>query len=365
MGVVLEHPHAPHGLLRDAVGDNQIAVGVAVGATYPATDLVELREPEAVRPVDDQRVGVGDVQAVLDDGGTHQHVHFAVHEIAHHLVELHAPHLAVGYGHRCIGHQSAHLPGRAVDRLHAVVEEEDLSAPVELPRQSVTQDMFAPRDDVGHDGDPVARRSSDEREVAQAGQSKLEGAWDRRGREGKHVERGPHPLEPLLVADPESLFLVDDKKAEVLEDDIPGEEAMRPDDDVQCSLPRFLQQAAGLVRAAEAVQRPDVHRVVGESFSERARVLFDQHSGGREDGDLFAVLDRLEGGSNGDLGLAVSDIAANEPVHGSAGFHVPFDVFDRPALVARVLVEEGRLHFPLPARVGREGVTLGHLPAGV
>ena len=143
---------------------------VSVGAPDPAADLVELREPEAVGAVDDQGVGVGDVQAVLDDGGADQDVHVSVHETEHHLVELPPAHLAVGDGDGRAGRQRAHLLGRAVDGLNAVVEEEDLAAPVELPPKAVVQDVVVPGNDMSGDGDPVAGRSPNQRKVAQAGE---------------------------------------------------------------------------------------------------------------------------------------------------------------------------------------------------
>ena len=43
---------------------------------------------------------------------------------------------------------------------------------------------------------------------------------------------------------------------------------------------------------------------------------------GHEDGDLPAVLDRLERGPERDLRLAVADVAHDEPVHRPAGLHV-------------------------------------------
>ncbi len=58
-------------------------------------DLVELRQPQQVGPLDDESVGVGDVQPALDDGGGHQHVGVAAQELEHHLLQLLLGHLPV------------------------------------------------------------------------------------------------------------------------------------------------------------------------------------------------------------------------------------------------------------------------------
>ena len=167
------------------------------------------------------------------------------------------------------------------------------------------------------------------------------------------------------MADSEALLFVDDEEAEVAEDDVFREQAVGADGDVEGPAAHLAQQAGGLLRAPEPVERPDGHRVVGETLPEGARVLLDQHGGGGEHGDLPAVLDRLEGGANRHLGLAVSHVSADQPVHGRSRLHVPLDVFHHAPLIARVLVEERRFHLLLPAGVGRKGVTLGHLAAGV
>ena len=51
-------------------------------------------------------------------------------------------------------------------------------------------------------------------------------------------------------------------------------------------------------------------------------VLRGEHGRRHEDGDLLAVLDRLERGPQRDLGLAVADVADDQPVHRPAGLHV-------------------------------------------
>src|SRR5690606_17863002 len=59
---------------RALVRHHQVGVGAVVRPSHAATQLVQLGQAEAVGAVDDDGVGVGDVDARLDDGRAQQHV---------------------------------------------------------------------------------------------------------------------------------------------------------------------------------------------------------------------------------------------------------------------------------------------------
>ena len=66
-------------------------------------------------------------------------------------------------------------------------------------------------------------------------------------------------------------------------------------------------------------------------WRERRVVLGGEHGRRHEDGDLLAVLGRLERRAQGDLGLAVADVADDEPVHRPGQLHVGLDLGRRRA----------------------------------
>ena len=76
-----------------------------------------------------------------------------------------------------------------------------------------------------------------------------------------------------------------------------------------------LDDVAGLGRGEEPAQRLDADRVAGEAVGERVAVLAGEQRRRRQHGHLLAVLDGLERGTDGDLGLAEADVAAHEAVH--------------------------------------------------
>ena len=73
----------------------------------------------------------------------------------------------------------------------------------------------------------------------------------------------------------------------------------------------------------------------------------------------------LEGGAQRDLGLAVADVAADQPVHRPRRFHVGLDQLDRLALVGRLGEREALLELALPVGVGVERVPAAAAALGV
>src|SRR5207247_10449893 len=111
-----------------------------------------------------------------------------------------------------------------------------------------------------------------------------------------------------------------------------------------------IYQRRVLLGASKAGQHLDAERVIGETLAKSAPMLFGEDRRGHEDGDLLARLHRLECRAHGDLGLSVSDIADEQPVHRAGALHVPFDLVRCTPLVRGVFIKEGGLDLALPRR---------------
>ena len=94
-------------------------------------------------------------------------------------------------------------------------------------------------------------------------------------------------------------------------------------------------------------------------------MLLGKDGGRHEEGDLLAIVDRLEGGAHGDFSLAVADIATDEAIHRPVGLHVALDGIDRMQLVLGFLVRERALHLLLPRAVRAVNIPLDQLAFGV
>ncbi len=134
---------------------------------------------------------------------------------------------------------------------------------------------------------------------------------------------------------------------------------MSADHDVHGPIGEALDRGRLLLRRNEPREEADLQREGGEALAERLVMLRGEDRRRDEDCDLLAVLRGLERGPQRDLGLAVADVADDEPVHRADLFHVGLDLERRPHLVRGLLVWERRLHLGLPRRVGAEGVATG------
>ena len=224
--------------------NQQIGIRRPIAAADAAAQLIELRQAVAIGAIDDDRVGVGDVEAVLDDRRREQDVGLVRHEIEHRALERVLAHLAVADDDARVGHEPLQQVAHRVDRLDAVVDEEHLAAARHLVANRAHDHGRVELHDVGLDRQAVLRRRLDDRHVADADQRHVQRARNRRRRHRQHVDLLAHLLDALLVRDAEALLLVDDQQAEVLELHVLRQQAVRADDDVEPAggerLERFL-----------------------------------------------------------------------------------------------------------------------------
>ena len=168
------------GLGQRLVGRVQeVGVGALAAAADAAAKLVQLRQAEGVGAVDDERVGVGDVDARLDDRGADEHVDLLVPEVDDDLLECVLAHLAVGDSDAGIRDELGESPGDPVDRLDTVVDEEDLPLAHELAIDGGGDLLVVVRADEGQDGMALLGRRLDHRHLADARHRHLQRSRDR------------------------------------------------------------------------------------------------------------------------------------------------------------------------------------------
>ncbi len=116
---------------------------------------------------------------------------------------------------------------------------------------------------------------------------------------------------------------------------------------------------ARLLGRGEAAEQLNADGVLEHPGRDGRPVLEGPHGGRRKDGGLPAPGDALEGGADGHLCFAETDVAADEAVHGLARFHVCLRLVDGAQLVGRFTPGEAGFKLPHPAgvcRVGARGV---------
>src|SRR5262245_37618338 len=140
----------------------------------------------------------------------------------------------------------------------------------------------------------------------------MQRAWYRRGRQCQHIDLGPQSFQSFLVLNTEALLLVDDDKAEFLELHVRADEPMRADHHVDAAVRQPIHDATLLSPGAKSTEAFDDKWVLGEPFGKGPIMLFGQDRGRYEDGDLFAIVDRLERGADSKFRLTIPDVTTDE-----------------------------------------------------
>ena len=156
---------------------------------------------------------------------------------------------------------------------------------------------------------------------------------------------GAQLLEPLLVGDAEMLLLVDDQQAEILELDGLAEQRMGADHDVDVAVGDALLHARQFLAGHQTRGLPDLHREAAEALGEGLGVLAREQRGRHHHRDLLAAHRGDEGRAQRHLGLAESDVAADQPVHRPAGGEIAEHRVDRGLLVVGLLVGKAGAEF--------------------
>ena len=131
--------------------DHEVSVCAVMRPPAPTAKLVELREPEFVRSVDDHGVSVRHVDAGFYDRRAQEHIAPAVIEIEHDLLQRALPHLTVGYRAARFWCDLAHLIRHFFDVPDFVVHEVHLAAASDLAQNRLAHQWLRPLPDKGLD----------------------------------------------------------------------------------------------------------------------------------------------------------------------------------------------------------------------
>lgn len=153
----------------------------------------------------------------------------------------------------------------------------DLAAARKFKLDRRTDHAFRELDDLRVDREPVARRRFDHGHITHTEKRHIQRSWDGRRRERKHIDLLLKLLELFLVADAETLFFVDDDKAEFWEFDVRGQDPMRADQDVDLAACGKFDRPFLLFRGAKTREQLDLDRERGEPLLERLKMLIREY----------------------------------------------------------------------------------------
>ena len=261
-------------------------VGAGFRASDTAAQLIELREAEHVGAIDDQGIGGGNIEAGFDNIGRDQHIIFAVIEGADALFQFGGGHLSMRDGEFGFRHILPQPGGGVVEVFETRADEKALAAAKTLAEKGLADDEIVEGRDKSAHGEAIDRRRGDDRQFAHPRQRQLQGARDRRGGQGQHMDGGAQFLELFLVADAEMLLLVDDDQPEILEGHLLAEHGMGADDDIHRTIRRARARCAHVGGGGHArhLRQPD--RQAGKTRGEILVMLAGEQRGRHHHRDL-------------------------------------------------------------------------------
>ena len=310
-------------------------------------------------------LALGHVDAGLNDGRSHQDVRLAAEKLEHDGFERFGIHLPMRHDDPRFRNDLLQPGAGPFHRLHAIMDKVHLAAASELAENGFPNQLVARADDLRANGQAAGRRRVDDRQISHARHGHLQGPRNRRRGQRQDVHLRAQLLEPLLVLDAEPLFFVDDDQAEIAEPHVLLQQAMGADDDVDGARRHLLQNRLGFFRRLKSRQQRHARRKWRKALGKIIVMLMRQQRGRDQHRHLAVVLHRFECGPHGHLGLAVPHVAADQPVHRLARFHVAGDVLDRFQLIGRFLVFEGGFELVIQRAVVAIGVPLGQLAVGI
>ena len=354
--------HLGEGLVR-LVGE--VGKGMAAGPAHPAPELMELTQTQAVGMFNDQGIGIGNVQAGLNDGGTYQHLNLPVCHRLHHISQGLLSHLAMGHGDGQLRHPPFHSGCALIDGLHPVMQVIHLAAPLDFPTDGVVQNSLVVLQHKGLDRISVGRRRFDGGHIPNAGQGHVQRPGNGGGGQGEDIHPLGDFLQPLFMRHAKTLLLVHHQKAQILELDALLQELMGSNDHIQGAGPEVLEGLLLLGRRAEPAEHIYIHRKAPEAAHHCLVMLLGQNCGGHQNGHLLAVQHGLHHCPQGHLRLAKAHIAAQQPVHGHRRLHIPLDLPNAPELVVGLGVGKVVFKLLLPGGIGGKRITTLALPGGI
>ena len=209
-----------------------------------------------------------------------------------------------------------------------------------LAQQRLAQGYAVKFRDIGADCQTVDGGRRDDRQIAHAGQRKLQRARNGRRGQRQHMDVGPQLFQPFFVRHAKVLLFVDDQKAKVLKPDPLRQKRMGAHDDIHRPCPHHLTRQVGLFGADKTAERPDRNRKTPEAFSKAAVMLAGQKRGRADHRHLHTRQGSDKGRADRNLGFAKADIADDQTVHRAALFKVCHNVRDGRQLIIGLLIGE-------------------------
>ena len=337
---------------------HQIAESLLVASSYASTHLMQVTQSEVMGIAHDNRIGIGNIDTVLYDGGRKQHIIIVIDKAHDDFLQILRFHLSVTDGYPTVWNMLLyeHLELRKFG--YSVAYEINLSVSAHLEIDGIADNFTTKRYQFGMNRITVRWRSAHDTHIPGAHQRELEGTRNRSGTHRKCVDIHLELTEFLFGRHTELLLFIDDEQSQVMPFHGLGYQLMCTYQDVYLTLFQVFKHLSGFLRRACPAEVIYPYRHAFQTLFKCLIVLESQNGSRHQHRNLLAVARSLEGCTDGNLSLAEAHIATNQTVHRSAALHILLYLLSSLILVWRIFIEEGSLQRMLQIIVGTEGESL-------
>ena len=290
--------------------------------------------------VDDDGIGIRDVQSVLYDGGTEKKVVISGHKIQNFVFQLLGFHLSVGYADFHIGHEAVQNVINGLQFLHPVVKEKYLSSPVELVVYDFSNFIRVEKHNLSLDRYAVRRRCGYYGQVTGSEKRKLQSPRYRCSSKSQSVHGFLELTQFLLCAHTEFLLLIDYQQPKVPEFETCTEYLVSTYQYIYGPALEFLLDFSQFLCTAKTAHKIYIAWKILQTGSESLVMLQGKNGCRHKNSHLFAVRSRFERSPYGHFRLSEAHISAYQTIHRAFRFHIPLDGLHSLFLIRSVFVYE-------------------------
>ena len=120
------------GQQRRMARQQHVGIRLMFIATHATAQLIKITKTKPIGAINDDGVGVRDIDAALDDRGGEQHICFAIDEGGHYLLQFIGLHLAVPHQNTRLRHNALQFFLQRINGAHAIVQKKHLTAPMQF-----------------------------------------------------------------------------------------------------------------------------------------------------------------------------------------------------------------------------------------
>ena len=165
-----------------------------------------------MRTIDNDGVGIGNINAVLDNSRREQHVIVIFGEAQHRLFHFLGLHLSVPDGDTAVGDIFLNHLSEMRQVADTVVDEVNLPIARHLEIDGFDDDLWREGVNLRLDRIAIGRRCLDDAEITGSEERELECSWDGSGRHGQCVDIGLQLAQLLLSGHAKLLLFIDNQK---------------------------------------------------------------------------------------------------------------------------------------------------------